>query len=153
MNKILLIGPFPNPTTGVSLANKIVYQGLNLVDDIKVDFINTSYYKFDENLGAFSLSKFFFNLKLALYSYKIFKSDIVYITPGQTFFGVLKYAVFIILTSLLNKQLITHIHGNYLGKEYQNLKGVKKKIFKNLLNKTSKGIVLSESLTDRKSVV
>jgi len=151
MNKILLIGPFPNPTTGVSLANKIVFQGLNLVDDIKIDFINTSFYKFDENLGIFSLPKFFFNLKLALYSYKIFKTDIVYITPGQTFFGVLKYAVFILLTALLNKQLITHVHGNYLGNEFQNLKGIKKKIFKVLLKKTSKGIVLSETLTGNMS--
>jgi len=151
MTRILLIGPLPNPTTGVSLANQIVVDNLHSQSDFSIRFINTSFYKFDENLGAFSLSKFFFNLKLALYSYKILKSDIVYITPGQTFFGVLKYGFFIILTSLLNKQLITHIHGNYLGKEYRNLKGIKKKIFKILLNKTSKGIVLSESLIDNMS--
>jgi len=41
MNKILLIGPFPNPTTGVSLANKIVFQGLNLVDDIILHSISS----------------------------------------------------------------------------------------------------------------
>ena len=146
MQRILLIGPLPNPTTGVSLANQIVVDNLQIRSDFTIRFINTSYYKFDENLGTFSLSKFFFNLKLSLYSYKIFKTDIVYITPGQTFFGVLKYAIFILLSALLNKQLITHVHGNYLGKEYQNLKGIKKKIFKSLLNKTSKGIVLSESL-------
>ena len=151
MTRILLIGPLPNPTTGVSLANQIVVDNLHSQSDFSIRFINTSFYKFDENLGAFSLSKFFFNLKLALYSYKILKSDIVYITPGQTFFGVLKYGFFITLTSLLNKQLITHIHGNYLGKEYRNLKGIKKKIFKILLNKTSKGIVLSESLIDNMS--
>jgi len=151
MTRILLIGPLPNPTTGVSLANQIVVDNLQCRSDLSTRFINTSYYKFDENLGAFSLSKFFFNLKLALYSYKIVNSDIVYITPGQTFFGVLKYAVFILFASLLNKQLIIHIHGNYLGKEYQNLKGIKKYIFKGLLNKTSKGIVLSESLTENMS--
>lgn len=146
MTRVLLIGPLPNPTTGVSLANQIVVDNLQSQSDFSVRFINTSFYKFDENLGTFSLSKFFFNLKLALYSYKIFKSDIVYITPGQTFFGVLKYAIFILLTSLLNKQLITHIHGNHLGKEFQNLKGIKKYIFKNLLSKSDKGVVLSESL-------
>ncbi|MDB9874216.1 glycosyltransferase family 4 protein [Flavobacteriaceae bacterium] len=151
MTRVLLIGPLPNPTTGVSLANQIVVDNLQSSSDFTIRFINTSYYKFDENLGTFSLSKFFFNLKLSLYSYKIFKTDIVYITPGQTFFGVLKYAIFILLTALLNKQLITHVHGNYLGKEYQNLKGIKKKIFKNLLNKTSKGVVLSESLTGNMS--
>lgn len=147
MTKILLIGPLPNPTTGVSLANQIVVDNLKNRTDFHIRFINTSYYKFDENLGKFSISKFFFNLKLICYSYKIFKTDVVYITPGQTFFGVLKYAVFILLAAILKKQLITHIHGNYSGKEYQKLKGIKKIIFKTLLNKTSKGIVLSDSLT------
>jgi len=47
MKKILLIGPLPEPTTGVSLANKIVIEGLNDAYNIKVDFINTSYNKFE----------------------------------------------------------------------------------------------------------
>lgn len=146
INNILLIGPLPKPTTGVSLANKIVVEGLSNVDDVKVDFINTSYNKFEESLGSFSLSKVFFYLKLNFFAYKIFKVDIVYITPGQTFFGVVKYTLFIFLSKILVKELIIHIHGNYLGKEFLQLKGFKKIIFKWLLSMTSKGIVLSESL-------
>ena len=151
MKKILLIGPLPIPTTGVSLANKVVVDNLNSRDDFKIDVINTSYLKFDENLGVLSLSKLFFYLKLNFFTYKIFKSNIVYITPGQTFFGVIKYALFILLTKLLRKELVIHIHGNYVGTEYRLLKGVKKKAFKALLSKTTKGIVLSETLTGNMS--
>lgn len=146
MKKILIIGPFPNPTTGVSLANQVVADNLMTLDNFSLKTINTSYNKFDENLGAFSFSKLIFFLKLNFFAFKIFKADIVYITPGQTFFGVLKYSFFILLSRLLGKELITHIHGNYAGKEYSLLKGFKKKVFKKLLSKTSKGIVLSETL-------
>jgi glycosyltransferase involved in cell wall biosynthesis len=44
-----------------------------------------------------------------------------------------------------------HIHGNYVGSEYNFLKGIKKKLFKWLLSQTSKGIVLSESLSGNMS--
>lgn len=148
---ILIIGPLPKPTTGVSLANRVVVDNLRKMKNYSVRIINTSFNKFDEKLGYFSFSKLFFYLKLNLYSYKILSSDIIYITPGQTFFGVLKYLVFIVITKILGKELIIHIHGNYVGKEYSLLKGVKKKLFKYLLKKTSKGIVLSESLTGNMS--
>lgn len=147
MKKILLIGPLPKPTTGVSLANQVVIANLQKREGFLVNSINTSFSKFDENLGAFSLSKLFFYLRLNFYSYKIFISDIVYITPGQTFYGVLKYAIFICLSKLLRKEIIMHIHGNYIGTEYASLEGIKKVVFKNLISQTSKGIVLSESLS------
>lgn len=151
MKTILLIGPIPEPTTGVSLANKVLADNLMKSDDFKIDIINTSYNKFDENLGAFSISKLIFFLKLNFFAFKIFKVNIVYITPGQTFFGVVKYALFILLSKLFRKELIIHVHGNYVGKEYSLLKGFKKRIFKSLLSRTSKGIVLSETLTGNMS--
>ena len=64
---------------------------------------------------------------------------------------MLKYLLFIAITKVFGKELIVHIHGNYLGKEYSLLKGLKKKIFKGLLSPISKGIVLSESLTGNMS--
>ncbi|MBU2949619.1 glycosyltransferase family 4 protein [Tamlana agarivorans] len=146
MNKILVIGPFPNPTTGVSLANKVVFEGLNDMKQFSIDSINTSFNKFEENIGVFSVSKALFYLKLNFRAYKIFGADMVYITPGQTFFGVMKYAVFIILASLFKRDIVIHVHGNYLGKEYRLIKGLKKTVFKWILDKTNKGIVLSESL-------
>ena len=79
---------------------------------------------------------------------KIFNHKIIYITPGQTFFGVLKYTFFIILSSILNKQLIIHVHGNYLRKEYNSLSGFKRGVFYFLLSRFSKGILLSVSLKE-----
>lgn len=142
----MLIGPFPDPITGVSLANRTVLQCLKECESFRPDYINTSYPEFEEGIGTFTWSKFFFYLSLNLQFHKLIQADAIYITPGQTFYGVLKYALFIIFSSLQNKEIILHIHGNHLRNEYESLSGIKKKIFHFLLSKGTKGIVLSETL-------
>ena len=145
---ILLIGPFPEPVSGVSLANQVVKDILREDSCFEVDLINTSYSKFDEKLGEFTIKKFFFYLYQSFKFIKIFNNRIIYITPGQTFYGVLKYAFFIILSSILKKELIIHVHGNYLRQEYNSLKGIQRCVFYFLVSRFTKGIVLSNSLKE-----
>jgi len=146
MKKVLIIGPFPNPISGVSIANKVVEEILNADLNFTVENLNTSYPIFDEQIGEFSIQKIFFYLRINSSFFKVLKNNIIYITPGQTFFGVLKYALFIVAASALRKELIIHVHGNYLGKEYQSLKGFKRVLFYFLVSRFTKGIVLSNSL-------
>ena len=143
---ILLIGPFPEPLSGVSIANQVVNEVLSEDSQFEVDLINTSYSIFDEEIGKFSFKKAFFYLTLNLNIFKIFKHKIIYITPGQTFYGILKYGFFIILGSFFRKELIIHVHGNHLGQEYKSLNGIKRNIFYFLVSRFRKGIVLSDSL-------
>ena len=143
-----MIGPFPEPVSGVSLANQVVKDILSEDSFFKVDFINTSYSKFNEQLGQFTFKKFFFYLSQNFKLVKIFNHKIIYITPGQTCSLYLKYTFFIILSSILNKQLIIHVHGNYLRKEYNSLNGFKRGVFYFLLSRFTKGIVLSDSLKE-----
>ncbi len=142
--KILIIGPFPDPITGNSLANSVLYQGIK-ENGLSVSYINSAT-KFSEELGKFSFSKLLLNLKTYFYCYKIFFSSTVYITPGQTFFGVIKYAPFISISKLLRKKVILHIHGNYIHQEYMHLSFVRKKIYHFVLSLADKGIVLSTTL-------
>lgn len=146
MKKILLIGPFPKPISGVSLANKVVRELLDSSLFFKTQIVNTSYTSFKEDIGKFSIKKLLFYLTINLRIYKVFNKDILYITPGQTFLGVLKYAIFICLGAVLKKEIIIHVHGNYLGTQYNLLSGIKKKVFYFLISKFTKGIVLSDSL-------
>ena len=146
MKKVLIIGPFPNPISGVSIANKVVEEILNADLNFIVEKIDTSYPIFDEQIGESSIQKFLFYMRINSSFFKVLKNNIIYITPGQTFFGVLKYAFFIVAASALKKELIIHVHGNYLGKEYQSLKGIKRVLFYFLVSRFTKGIVLSNSL-------
>lgn len=144
--KILLIGPFPDPISGVSISNKVVKEILENEKGIKVSIVNTSYPFFKDSIGSFSIKKALFFLKVNFNVLKTFNNDIIYTTPGQTFFGIIKYAPFILLGSILKKELIIHVHGNHLGKQFEELKGIKKRIFYFLVSKFTKGIVLSQSL-------
>ncbi len=145
MKHLLLIGPLPDPVTGVSLANKMLLDNVSKYDkEYLTDSINMSYHQL-ENLGKFSLKKTLFYVGLYKSLSKIFKADIVYITPGQTFFGIIKYAPFVWLSKLLGKQLIAHIHGNHLHEAYANA-GWKKPFMRAVICCIDKGIVLSPSL-------
>ena len=144
--KILVIGPISKPITGVSLANQIVIDYLPKYTNVEVESINTNFNVLKENIGKFSIKKVLYYFKQYKELYKIKKADKVYITIGQTFFGVLKYYPYFLFARLLKKEIIIHIHGNHLGTEYKNLTGIKKSIFKGILTMIDKGIVLSDSL-------
>lgn len=146
MKKLLVVGPFPLPISGVSLGTQIVYDEFNKNPNYKTDKVNTSYSRFDEKIGQLSLHKVLFFLRLQIYFYKVFYKDVVYITIGQTFYGVIKYALYILASKISKTELVVHIHGNYLGKQYVELKGFKKKLFYYIMSKTDKGIVSSDSL-------
>lgn len=144
--RALIIGPQPEPITGVSLANQIVCTYLPKYTDISVETINTNYTVLKEDIGKFDLSKVWHYFKQYKYIYKIKSADIIYTTPGQTFWGVLKYYPYFLMAKLAGKELIVHIHGNHLWREYENLKGLKKTILKTVLSMNNKGIVLSHTL-------
>ncbi len=143
-NNLLLVGPMPKPINGVSICNELIYNKLN---GFNVSVIDTANKSFNENAGSFNIQKVITGIKPYFKLFQILKNDIVYMTIGQTFFGVLKYYPFFIFSKLFKKEIVIHIHGNYLGRQYQELIGVKKKIVKHILSKTDKGIILSESLT------
>lgn len=146
---ILILGAFPEPINGCSLANQTFLNYLKKQDNFTVKTINTNT---DPNIqgiqGSFGWIKLFNFIKVYLETYKILTAQSVYMTPGQSFFGILKYAPFILLAWLLRKPIIMHVHGNYLGTQYQLLNGIKKRVFKFLVSRSSAGIVLSNSLQD-----
>lgn len=144
--KILLIGPLSPPITGVSICNDKIIDKLPQAFNIKVKHVNTSGNSFTEKVGTFSFLKLINQFVNYIYLYKIIRVDTVYLTIGQTFYGVLKYAPFIYVAKFLNKKVIIHIHGDFLRTQYDLLSGLKKKLFSQILKKADKGIVLSENL-------
>lgn len=145
--KLLIIGPFPGPPKGISLSNQVVADGLFQRNWI-IKKINTEHSdEVNGAIGDFSLEKLVF-LKNYFQSFKIVTTDVVYITTGITFFGVLKYAPFILAAKMLNKKTIVHVHSNHLKKEYQSLRGIKRNVFAALIASFDSGIALSHSLKD-----
>jgi glycosyltransferase involved in cell wall biosynthesis len=144
--KVLLIGPISPPITGNSMVNDLVLEKLNEKNNFYLEVINRAFPVFNESIGVFSFRKVFFYIKQYIESYKILKSDIVYVAIGLTFFGVLKDSPFIILAKLLRKKVVIHVHGNYLKTQYSRLYGVRKKVFYYILSRADAGIVSSKLL-------
>ncbi|MES2519123.1 MAG: glycosyltransferase family 4 protein [Bacteroidota bacterium] len=144
--RILIIGPLPLPLNGCSLSNKIL---LNWFVKAKkpFSFIDTNTNQISSQQGdkfSFFKSITFFQKYIQLY--KIVGSDIIYMTPGLTFYGILKYAPFILLCQIVKKKYVIHIHGNNFDSNYKIQQYIKQKIWYRLISKASQGIVLSESL-------
>lgn len=143
--KILVIGPFPEPIFGVSLSNVVLTTGLR-TKGFKVKTINTSTSKkINPTSGDWSFSKLVF-FKYYLQLFKVINSDVIYCTTGQSFFGILKYAPFVLLARVLNRKTVVHVKGGYLKASYENMNNFKKIVSKRILQLYNKGIVLSESL-------
>jgi glycosyltransferase involved in cell wall biosynthesis len=151
MKKILIIGPFPEPITGQSIANKILKIGLEKMN-VYVDILDTNTnkklqsYNKQGKIGSIkiliSLNQIFFGvLKIFIKKY-----DIIYITPGQTYLGFIKYSLFMLFGKLLKKKVYVHFHGGLFGNMYKDLSNSKKKIIGFLLKKIDGVIVLSKSL-------
>ncbi|WP_405370088.1 glycosyltransferase family 4 protein [Nonlabens sp. Asnod2-A12] len=143
--KVLIIGPFPNPITGLNLANLTVKHLLeksnHSVRTIDME-INR---ELDNSIGKwkwYKLKIFIIYLEI----YKIFNSHVIYCTIGQSFLGVIKYAPFVIMASLLRKKKIVHLHGNALKENYAQFSKFKKALARFTLQRFDKAIVLSKSL-------
>ncbi|AXP80580.1 N-2CN'-diacetylbacillosaminyl-diphospho-undecaprenol alpha-1-2C3-N-acetylgalactosaminyltransferase [Mariniflexile rhizosphaerae] len=149
--RILLIGPFPSPISGVSLANEVLKCGLENKGK-QIGIINTQVQTdIKGNTGKFSINKILFFFKVYLSLYKILFFDIVNITIGQTFFGVLKYLPFLLAAKIFKTKTVIHLHGGFLKNEYENQKSLKKKLMLFTLRQFDYGIVLSKSLKEHLS--
>lgn len=146
--KVLLIGPISPPVTGCSVVNDLIVEKLTVNEKYHLDYINRAYPEFNEAIGEFSFKKVFFYVKQYFQLLKVFKADVVYLAIGLTFFGVLKDAPFILFSKLLGKEVIIHVHGNYLKTQYDLINGFKKRLFHFILSRADKGIVSSEILSD-----
>jgi len=143
--KILLLGPFPPPVYGVSLSNFVLKNGL-LKRGYKVKVVNTAGgKKIDSEVGAWDIRKLSF-ISSYLELFKVFSTDVVYCTSGQTFFGIVKYAPFVMFSKILGKKTVIHVKGGHLKDSFDKMNAFKKGIAKYVLSSYDGGIVLSKSL-------
>jgi glycosyltransferase involved in cell wall biosynthesis len=143
---VCLVGPFPEPINGCSHANETLLRGL-LKTGAKCSIVNTSTPTISSVQGThFSIAKAIHFIKTYIYVWKILQVNVVYITPGQTFFGLIKYLPFYLMCIALRKPYVLHLHGNHLGNQYNKLRNIKKAIFKYCVSHAAAGIVLSDSL-------
>ncbi|MGL5950738.1 MAG: glycosyltransferase family 4 protein [Cetobacterium sp.] len=150
MKKILMIGAFPGQINGLSMANQTLYEGLK--NKYHVDKINSFRdigFEDKKDQGKFKIDKFSKILKELFQELKTIhknRYDSIYITPGQSFLGYMRFSPYMAMAIIMKIPYYTHIHGGYIRKMYDNQSSLKKKILSYFFKKSAGVIVLGESL-------
>lgn len=153
MKKILLLGPFPIGNKGLNgqtLANQTLYEGLKR--DYLVEYINTSKeleFNNKREQGKFKLGKFlkiFLSFFSEIFHILFSKYDVIYMTPGQSFLGFMRFSPYMILGFIKKIPCYIHIHGGNFRNVYNNLSIKKQNILNYFLKRLSGVIVLGNSL-------
>lgn len=112
--KILLIGVLTGPKCGELSANLLTkeilksnFLHLNAIDINFLDSIDQA-----STNGQLSLKKIIKISRLAPRLFFIFNTDIVYLVPGLSVFGIIKTLHFSILAKILRKKIVYHFHGS-----------------------------------------
>lgn len=111
MKNLLIIGQFPEPITGEAICNQHV---ADLVSSKEINYkcINTSLIENVGDVGKLSLIKFVSAIYITLRAIlSLVRFDHVYITPGQSLFGLIRFFPIVFLSTLLGKKLFLHWHG------------------------------------------
>ncbi|QNM14779.1 glycosyltransferase family 4 protein [Fusobacterium hominis] len=151
--KILILGPFPIENKGLngqSIANKTLLEGLK--KNYSVDFINTakdlkSINKKEQ--GKFKICKFLMiiiGLIKEILKILLCKYDVIYMTPGQSLLGFMRFTPYMIVAFLKNTPCYIHIHGGYFRKMYNSQSKIIKQILTFFLRRITGVIVLGNSL-------
>ena len=147
-----MIGPLPPPIHGMSLANRMLRDGL-LERGHKVETLNThtgTSFGNLKNQGRFTPSKLVRSVCQILRGIVLIlfgpKLDVVYITPAQSEWGYLKYTPFIFSSAIRKTKVFIHIHGGYFRTMFDASKGWKRRLIKKSLDCLSGAIVLGPSL-------
>lgn len=153
MKKILLLGPFPigdKGLNGQTIANQTLCEGLK--KDYLVEYINTSKeleFNNKREQGKFKFGKFlkiFLSFFSEIFHILFSKYDVIYMTPGQSFLGFMRFSPYMILGFIKKIPCYIHIHGGNFRNVYNNLSTKKQNILKYFLKRLSGVIVLGNSL-------
>lgn len=154
MHKIIMIGPFPDPIHGMSLANQSIYDALSQDEAFDVRAYNTNLeqdIKCKSRQGKLEfnyLINSIFNLAGNIFFLLRNIGSIAYFTPPQSSLGLLRYAPAILLSLLLNKKTILHIHGSRIAENINNSPWIVRNLNRLILKKSSNVIALSPKIAN-----
>lgn len=148
--KIMLIGSLPPPINGVSITNSTIYNGLlkngHSVYTLKTDTSNEVKDLSDQ--GKLSASKLISGSRIMLKGFFMLlkkNPDVVYCTPGESYFGFIRYVPLILFSKVLKKPVYLHFHGEMFLVMYKSLGSYSRAFIKKNVTLSNGIIVLGQT--------
>lgn len=150
-NQSILVGPLPQPITGASLAFKMLCDGFRGMG-IPFSIVDISPRSEQRRVGSFSVIRLLELVKpLILFMSKVLKCKNVYIILGLSTYGFLRDSVFIMISMMLKKRVVVHIHSGGYGQFYLNSSRVIQAAIRIMFTHVDNIIVLGHSLKNQLS--
>lgn len=106
-----MIGQFPPPITGEGKVNEVVRDFL-LIENTDVSVVDSCIIDTVNDVGKFTIVKFTRMIGFIFKSLvKTLSHDAVYMTPGQSLLGLLRFSPVLLFSMLLRKSIFIHWHG------------------------------------------
>jgi len=143
MKNILMLGPALNVKGGVTTVENLIVNDAGFNDRFSLRFIPTHRDAGKAAKAAIAL------LALARFSFNMIfgPTDIVYIHMAH-YASFYRKSIFVLLAALFGKKIIIHMHGGNFDTFYGNAGDRKKRLFKKVINKAARVIVLTDQWKD-----
>jgi glycosyltransferase involved in cell wall biosynthesis len=148
IKKVLMVGQFPPPVTGEGQMNLLVERMLKS-EGLSVAKVDSCIISDVNSVGKFSISKLLHALAICIKSMMfVFRVDVLYLTPGQTLFGLLRFLPIVLVALIAGKKVILHWHGYGILPLFHHYSRIAKCYF----NQRFTNIVLTRDLLDKLTV-
>jgi len=147
-SSILFLGKLPPPYIGPTIATEIILKS-KIKDDFKLIHLDMSDHRELSTLARIDFMNFYYafkqyvNLIYYLIKYKI---DLVYIPFGQSTISCYRDGIFILISKIFRKKVLTHLRGSNLLVWFDSAGKMTKWVFRFIYRKIDGQIVLGENL-------
>ena len=147
--RVLIIGALPPPQHGVTGMNEILLRELRQLRQFDIRHVDTSDRRPISTVERLDLRNVLAALQHGVQTFVqllFWRPDVVYVPVSQKSLGFLRDALFLVPATLLGRSTVVHLHGGNLRAFYEGSGRMMKWLIRFCLSRTSRAIVLGESL-------
>lgn len=153
---LIITAPLPPPLHGMSLATKMLIDGLSGREITIIDTAMNKLILAHSQPSIFSPRRFYKIIyRLITHSFKMFFTPykVHYLCVGMDYRGIIKYLPYILISIIKRKPYFIHVHNSTFGQVYDLSSESRKKVLHFIFSRAAGVITLGESLKDMYRVV
>lgn len=148
-DKIIITAPIPPPIHGMSLATKMLIDGLSQYESVVIDTAMDKKVIATTQPSPFAAKRLMKIIgKLFADSFKMVTTNykIHYLCTGSDFRGIIRYLPYVVISRIKMRPYVIHVHNGSFRAMYDSIPRWKKRIINSIFGNAAAVIALGESL-------